>query len=170
MNLGYPQRAIRNQQYLYIWNLKPERWPAGAPERINPENVNELLPMNGIDKEGKHHSEWAFTDVDECPSKAFLVENRKDEGVKPYFEMAFSKRSEVELYDVISDPFCLNNIAGVTGFADIQKKMKEALMNELKRSEDTRVVGENEGIFDTYLRYVGPMRDFPKPDWAFNQD
>jgi uncharacterized sulfatase len=170
MNLGYPQRAIRNQQYLYIWNLKPERWPAGAPERINPENVNELLPMNGIDKEGKHHSEWAFTDVDECPSKAFLIENRKDEGVKPYFEMAFSKRSEVELYDVISDPFCLNNIAGVTGFADIQKKMKEALMNELKRSEDTRVVGENEGIFDTYLRYVGPMRDFPKPDWAFNQD
>lgn len=165
-NLGYPQRAIRNQQYLYIWNLKPERWPAGAPQRINPDNVNELLPMYGIDKEGKHHSEWAFTDVDECPSKANIIENHDREGYTLYFEMAFSKRPEEELYDVKNDPYCLNNLAGNTDYADIQKNMKEALLNELKRSEDPRVVGENEGIFDTYLRYVGPMRDFPKPDWV----
>ena len=29
-NLGYPQRAIRGTEYLLIWNIKPERWPAGA--------------------------------------------------------------------------------------------------------------------------------------------
>ena len=31
-NLGYPMRAIRDYQYLYIWNIKPERWPIADPE------------------------------------------------------------------------------------------------------------------------------------------
>jgi N-sulfoglucosamine sulfohydrolase len=36
-NWGYPQRAVRSQDFLLIWNLKPERWPAGAPQRIKPD-------------------------------------------------------------------------------------------------------------------------------------
>ncbi|MFZ5833128.1 MAG: sulfatase [Planctomycetota bacterium] len=30
-HLGYPMRAIRTPQYLYIMNLKPDRWPVGDP-------------------------------------------------------------------------------------------------------------------------------------------
>src|SRR4029453_2165771 len=30
-NLGYPSRAVRTRKYLYIRNLRPERWPAGDP-------------------------------------------------------------------------------------------------------------------------------------------
>jgi uncharacterized sulfatase len=30
-NLGYPSRAIRTKNFLYIMNLKPERWPMGNP-------------------------------------------------------------------------------------------------------------------------------------------
>ena len=30
-NLGYPMRAIRTHEYLYIRNLKPDRWPHGDP-------------------------------------------------------------------------------------------------------------------------------------------
>ena len=37
-NLGYPQRAVRNPDYLLIWNLRPERWPAGAPQMLNKKN------------------------------------------------------------------------------------------------------------------------------------
>jgi len=33
-NLGYPMRAIRTQQYLYIMNLKPDRWPIGDPAYV----------------------------------------------------------------------------------------------------------------------------------------
>lgn len=36
-NLGYPMRAIRTQRYLYIMNLKPERWPTGDPPGMQPE-------------------------------------------------------------------------------------------------------------------------------------
>ena len=33
-NLGYPMRAIRTPQYLYIMNLKPDRWPIGDPAYV----------------------------------------------------------------------------------------------------------------------------------------
>ena len=31
-NWGYPQRVIRKGDYLFIWNMKPDRWPAGSPQ------------------------------------------------------------------------------------------------------------------------------------------
>ena len=45
LNWGYPQRVIRSKDFLLIWNLKPERWPAGAPQRIKPGTEDELLPL-----------------------------------------------------------------------------------------------------------------------------
>src|SRR5690606_35318084 len=32
-NLTYPQRSLRTDRFLYIRNFKPERWPAGAPQK-----------------------------------------------------------------------------------------------------------------------------------------
>ena len=29
---GYPSRAIRTENYLYINNLEPDSWPAGVPD------------------------------------------------------------------------------------------------------------------------------------------
>ena len=33
-NRTYPQRSLRTEKYLYIRNFKPERWPAGAPQKL----------------------------------------------------------------------------------------------------------------------------------------
>lgn len=159
-NWGYPQRTIRNQEYLLIWNIKPDRWPAGAPQRINPEGG--LYPMYGIDENGKHHSEWAFTDIDECPSKSYIIENHKQDSIKPYFEWAVAKRPEYELFNVKEDPACLYNLAESDAYQEIFLKLKERLNLELAKSGDPRVVGQDKEIFDSYKRY-SPIRDFPKP-------
>lgn len=163
-NLGYPQRAIRGTEYLLIWNIKPERWPAGAPQAINTK-TSETYPLYGLDKEGIHHPEWAFTDVDAAPSKSYLIERHEDEEVRPYFDLAYCKRPEFELYNVIQDPYCLHNLSGNTGYEEVEKEMRMELMNELKSSSDPRVVGPDKEVFESYIRY-SPVRDFPKPDWA----
>lgn len=163
MNWGYPQRAIRSNDYLLIWNQKPERWPAGAPQRINPENTDELLPMYGIDENGIHHSEWAFTDIDACPAKSFIIENHQDEEIQPYFDWAHVKRPEFELYQVAEDPFCLNNLIGFQEHQSVENELKDALLAELKKTNDPRVTGPDPQVFDSYLRY-SPMREFPKPE------
>lgn len=163
-NWGYPQRAIRSQDYLFIWNMKPDRWPAGAPQRIKPETEDELLPMYGIDENGEHQSAWAFTDIDAAPTKSFIIENRQDETIRPYFDLAHAKSPEYELFNIKNDPYNLNNLAGNLEFAALEKELKQALLSELKKSEDPRVVGPDKEVFDSYIRYMGPMREFPKPD------
>ncbi|MCG6189587.1 sulfatase family protein [Maribellus maritimus] len=162
-NWGYPQRVIRSKDFLLIWNMKPERWPAGAPQRINPENPDELLPMYGIDENGVHHSDWAYTDIDACPTKSFIVENRNDKNIYKYFEWSVGKRPEFELYDIKKDPECLDNLAGDQKYQALEKQLKSALLNKLKETGDPRVTGPNPEVFDSYLRY-SPMRQFPEPE------
>ena len=162
-NWGYPIRAIRSTDFLLIWNLKPERWPAGAPQAIRPGTDGVLLPMYGIDEDGVHHHHWAFTDIDPSPSKSYIIENHRDETIRPYFDLAVAKRPEFELFDVKNDPGNLNNLSGNPDYSEIENEMKEALMQELIRSEDPRVVGPDKEIFDSYPRYMF-MREFPKPD------
>ncbi len=163
LNWGYPQRMIRSMDYLLIWNIKPERWPAGAPQSIKPGTSDELLPMYGIDENGVHHSEWAFTDIDAAPAKSYIVEHHNDPDIKPYFDWAVAKRPEFEFFNIQNDPYCLNNLAGNSDYSEVEKEMKDALMNELEKSEDPRVVGPDKEVFDSYLRY-SPIREFPKPE------
>lgn len=163
-NLGYPQRAIRSTEYLLIWNMKPELWPAGDPQAVKPNSDGELLPMYGIDEKGIHHSEWAFTDVDASPSKSFLIENHNQKKIRYYFDLAYAKRSEFELYNVVNDPYCLNNIYGKENLISISEEMKSELMKELVISEDPRVVGPNKEIFESYVRY-SPIREFPNENY-----
>jgi uncharacterized sulfatase len=162
-NWGYPQRAIRTEDFLFIWNIKPERWPAGAPQALNPENPEEMFPMYGIDENGIHHSDWAFTDIDASPTKSFIAEHWKDENIWPFFELAHSKRPEFELYDSKNDPFNLINLSGRVEYEKVENELKELLIRELERSGDPRVVGPDREIFDSYARFTGPMRLFPKP-------
>lgn len=162
-NLGYPQRAIRSEQFLFIWNMIPELWPAGDPQAIKPGTNGELYPLYGIDENGFHNSEWAFTDVDASPSKSFLIENHTKENIRYYFDLAYAKRPEFELYDVLNDPYCLENIYEKEEFNSVMKELKCQLMKELEKSNDPRIVGPYKEIFDTYIRY-SPIREFPKPE------
>ena len=130
-NLGYPSRAIRTRDYLYIRNFKPERWPAGNPP--------------------------GYYDYDNSPSKLFLLE-KKNEWPKQ-FNLAFSKRPAEQLYDIKKDPGCINNVAEDPAYLKIKKELSKILFDELKKQGDPRVTG-NGDIFESYPRF-GPMRDFP---------
>ena len=162
-NLGYPQRAIRSSQYLLIWNMRPDLWPAGDPRAINPE-TGELLPLYGIDDKGIHHSDWAFTDVDAAPSKSYLTEKHSEQKTRYYFDLAYARRPEYELFDILKDPYCLNNLYEIPEFAVAGQEMKKELIKELERSGDPRVVGPDKDVFESYIRY-SPMRQFPKHEY-----
>ena len=146
-NLAYPQRALRTAQYLMIWNAKPDRWPAGTPQKYN---GAKLGPMHG-----------GYHDIDACPSLTFLIKNRDDPKIKKYFHLAVDKRPEWELFDIKKDPGCLNNLAGQSDVAKIDKQLRAQLQAYLKKTGDPRVLG-NGDIWETYKRY-SKIRKFPKP-------
>jgi N-sulfoglucosamine sulfohydrolase len=125
-----------------------------------------LYPMFGLDEKGKHIPMTAFCDVDDGPSKRQMIEKYSDPQCKPFFDLAFDFRPEEELYDVGNDPFCLNNLADDPGYQKKKRELKNVLINELKRTGDPRITGENPEIFETYERF-SPIRSFPEPseDW-----
>ncbi len=159
LNRGYPQRMIRHDSFIYIWNMKPERWPAGAPQKFNPTDSTDLMPMYGLDDQGKYLPQASFTDIDDCPTKQYTIEQRQKESY--YFSLAHDKRPEKELYNVVSDPFCLMNLATNASKSEIMGTLQSLLLSELFRTEDPRVVGPDTEVFDSYLRY-SKMRSFPE--------
>lgn len=162
-NWGFPQRIISDGKFLFTWNVKPDRWPAGAPQKLDPEDTTMLLPMYGIDEDGKYIRDAAFTDIDDCPTKTFLLENYKDAAIRPFFELSLGKRPEFEFFDVEKDPYCLNNLSGNPEYIEIEQRLRSSLMQELEKSNDPRVTGPDSEVFDSYVRY-SRIRDFPKPD------
>jgi uncharacterized sulfatase len=151
-NLTYPMRSLRSGDYLYIRNFKPERWPAGAPQKFD--KNGSLEPM---------HS--GYHDIDAGLSLTYLIQNRNNPDVSRYFHLAVDKRPEDELYNVKDDPGCINNLAKKPEYQKILEEYKQQLEAYLTKTEDPRMTG-NGDVWEEYPRLKGPMRKFPVPDWA----
>lgn len=134
---GYPMRGIRTQNYLYIRNLKPERWPAGFP----------LVPAKSNEQAG------FYLDIDPAPTKDYMRENSQAPTVFKFFVLAFTQRPAEELYNIKQDPEQLNNLANDPNYAQVKQQLAEQLIAELERTNDPRM-GEDGDVFDKYpFRY-----------------
>ena len=140
---GYPTRAIRTHDFLYLHNFRPDRWPAGTPNY-------QKAAIKGA---------W-LSDCDNGPTKTYMVENRdKDAYHRWLYELAFGKRPATELYDLKKDPDQLVNIAADSAYAETVKKLKAHLFAELEKTNDPRVTG-NGPDFDKFP-YLGGAPKFP---------
>lgn len=136
--LGYPARAIRTAEYLYIRNYEPERWPAGDPEL--------------------YHSVGPYGDVDGSPSKEYILANRKQRDIAPFFLRAFEKRPADELYDLKADPHQLRNVAANKKYSKVLDKLKKELDDWQARTGDPRYTNRKSVVFDRYPYYGPPVK------------
>lgn len=128
----YPTRALRTPDYLYVINFKPDRWPMGHPNKITDEFTPPFEELASSTYAG-------YGDMDAGPTKAWMVENRKKEELADEVQYAFGKRPMHELYDLKKDPHQMDNLAGKAAYAEIQKKLHDQLMGEMKKYEDPRL-------------------------------
>ena len=136
---GYPCRAIRTKDYLYIQNYKPDRWPAGNPDR---EFCARYIP---------------FGEVDSSPTKSLIMNSKDKPDFKRFYDLAFSKKPAEELYVLKTDPGQLVNVASDKRFIDIRIKMRSQLQKHLIETKDPRALGE-EAPWD-YYPYYGLRRN-----------
>lgn len=160
-SLGYPQRAIRTQQYLYIENLAPQRWPAGPGQRYD----RVQYQADGSVAESKLSKPHAgYHDIDGCPTLNFLTSHADDPQYSKYLKLAVGLRPAQELYDIVRDPMCINNLAASPEAAQPLKQCQQALRECQNETGDLRI-GDQGDIWETYPR-VSSLRWFPKPEWA----
>lgn len=148
--LPYPQRALRTKDFLYIHNFKPDRWPMGTPTGIT--------DITAPDREALTENTFAaFGDLDASPTKAWIVENRNEPGMGKYYDYAFAKRPQEELYVISKDPDQIHNMADNPEYAAVRDQMREQLMTELKQVEDPRVTGD--GMTFEKPPFSGPVTE-----------
>ena len=120
---GYPCRAIRTSDHLYIHNFEPSRWPSGSPD---PSVCARAIP---------------YGEIDSSPTKTFMMEYRNKYGIARLAELAFGMRPSEELYDLKIDPHQMNNLAGSLPLAKTQAALRKKLFDHLKKTKDPRVTG-----------------------------
>ncbi|MCA9443297.1 MAG: heparan N-sulfatase, partial [Candidatus Omnitrophica bacterium] len=133
-DVGYPIRGIRQGDWLYLRNFKPDRWPAGNPET-------------------------GYLNCDGGPTKTIILEMRRSGGDEEYWDLCFGKRPEEELYDLHADPDCLHNLADSPEWSDQMKELRDRMESELIEQGDPRLCGEGD-IFDQYPYADEKSRNF----------
>lgn len=158
-NLAYPQRCIRTKQFLYIRNFRPERWPAGAPRKYGKGNY---ATKADADQLGNEHG--GYHDIDACPTLTHMIEGIQDPNMKRFLDLAVQHRPAEELFDIQSDPDCLNNLAASASHQQIKQELSGRLETYLRDTGDPRVLDGGD-VFESYKRF-SRVRKFPKPAWA----
>lgn len=122
---GYPMRAIRTADYLYIRNLEPENDPVGIhPGPFWPDDD----PTGG------------YGDTDGGPAKTYMHENRDKH--PDLYAKAFKQRPAEELYVVNEDEFNLDNVADDDAYKEIKEILSKKLDTYLETTKDPRAIGK----------------------------
>jgi arylsulfatase A-like enzyme len=131
---GYPIRGLFKDGLLYLHNFETARWPGGNPET-------------------------GYLDCDGGPSKTEVLQLRREGGDRRPWDLCFGKRGSEELFDVRTDPACLNNLAGDSARRAAKDALRDQLFRELKDQQDPRMFGRG-SVFDEYPYAEEPMRNF----------
>lgn len=125
---GYPIRGIVTDQYIFLHNFEPDRWPAGNPET-------------------------GYLNTDGSPTKTQILQGRAHAETRHFWTASFGKRPQEELYDISRDRECVDNLVLHPEYQGMKAALKEQLFRELKAQGDPRMFGSGH-IFDEY-KYAG---------------
>ncbi|KAA5545300.1 sulfatase [Roseiconus nitratireducens] len=131
-NGGYPIRGIRKGDWLYLKNYQPDRWPAGNPET-------------------------GYLNCDGGATKTDILQLRRDGTATTFWKLCFGKRPPEELYNVASDPDCINNLARSDDQQERLESLRDQMQTELREQGDPRQFG-NGDVFERY-EYTGASTD-----------
>ncbi|MEE8306936.1 MAG: family 16 glycoside hydrolase, partial [Gammaproteobacteria bacterium] len=114
-DVGYPSRGIRTQEYLYIRNFKPDRWPEGD----------------------------TFYGAGPSSARTLYMQHSNDPEMQTFIRLGWAKRPAEELYDIRSDPDCISNLISNPEHASAARKLKEQLNSILTKQGDPRIFGDD---------------------------
>lgn len=124
LNQGYPIRGIVTATHLFLKNYEPSRWPAGNPET-------------------------GYLDTDGSPTKSLILEMGRMNRADKFWRLNFGMRPARELYDLIRDRDCAENLAISQSQGDKIGELEKRMESILKQQGDPRMFGQGR-LFDNY--------------------
>ncbi len=135
---GYPIRGMFRNNMLFLKNYETSRWPSGNPE-------------------------LGYLNVDSSPVKTLLLNLRRENIDKHFWQLNFGKRPIYELYDLKTDPYCLTNLASNPLYSKIKNEFEKDMEAKLLEQNDLRMMGyghiyeqkyhltKNSFLYDRYM-------------------
>ncbi|NLT70840.1 MAG: sulfatase [Verrucomicrobiaceae bacterium] len=131
---GYPIRGILRDDFLYLRNYEPDRWPAGNPET-------------------------GYLDTDASPTKTHILKAGRRDRSDKYWRLNFGMRPAVELYDLRADPDGAVNIARAADQGERIARLEAEMTARLEEQGDPRMFGKGY-LFDEYPIHTDKTRNF----------
>lgn len=131
---GYPIRGIVRDDFLFLRNYEPERWPAGNPET-------------------------GYLDTDASPTKTAILEAGRKDRDDLHWRLNFGMRPAVELYDLAQDPDAVANLADSPEHAETAARLEREMKARLEEQGDPRMFGQGH-LFDEYPIHTDATRNF----------
>lgn len=131
---GYPIRGIIRDDYLYLRNYEPDRWPAGNPET-------------------------GYLDTDGGATKTYILEEGRQDRNNRHWQLNFGMRPAVEMYQLSTDPDCVTNLAEDKNHREQATKMESEMTARLQEQGDPRMFGQGH-LFDEYPIHTDATRNF----------
>ena len=122
--LGFPRRAVHTEQWTYIVNYEPDRYPMG--------NFEIRIPNWDI-----------LGETDPGPLKEFYIRNREHPEYQYFYNLAFGKVEKEELYNHVDDPDMIHNLADNPEYLDVKEKLRKTLEAYLTETRDPRKKGNS---------------------------
>lgn len=150
---GYPIRGIVTYDYLYIYNFEPGRWPAGNPET-------------------------GYLNCDGGAIKTELIKDGMNRDRK-YWTLNFGKRPQEELYDIVKDPYCMNNLINSAEGQKVAENLRKKMFTELSKQGDHRIMGDSSYYekmpycntdHRNYYNRLMEGEELKFPGWIFKSD
>lgn len=136
--LGFPRRALHTDEWTYIKNYEPDRWPAGGPYVLIPD--------------------WGFYgDIDPSGIKSYFTDHKDEPKIKPLFDLGFGKVPGEELYYKREDPDMINNLVANPEYLNKLNELRQNLENYLQATKDPRINGESPWDDYNYDKPVGQV-------------
>ena len=127
-NRCYPIRGIRQGDYLYLINFKPDRWPSGIAPFYRDSELGQI--SGKVISRNMNHD-------------AFCLET---------FHKTVDLRPGSELYNIIADPACFKNLANMPAYKELVAELDETLREILHEQGDPRVKNMGD-CFEAYPRF-----------------
>ena len=115
-DVGYPIRGIYKDSMLYLKNYETDRWPSGNPET-------------------------GYLNSDGSPTKTEILDMRRSGANNYFWKLNFGKRTSEELYNIKSDPYCIQNLAEDSYFNTLKEALKLMMGSILTNQNDLRMKG-----------------------------
>ena len=137
---GYPCRAIRTSEFLFILNHEPSRWPSGDPDASV---CARAIP---------------YGEIDTSPTKTLMMNATTDnKQLQKLHALSFGHRPAEELYDLKSDPWQLKNVANDPKYSADVNQLRARLIRRLEQTQDPRQTGG--AVLWDYYPYYGTRKN-----------